>query len=76
MQFGSCLVIGLLRCHVHQNLPNLIIILRTCRLVKGSGEIIEEIVSKEEQKRINKVRNTASAIFINFDLAGDSVIEV
>lgn len=26
-----------------------------CRLVRGSGEIIEEIVSKEQQKNINKV---------------------
>ena len=26
-----------------------------CRLVKGGGEIIEEIVSKERQKAINKV---------------------
>lgn len=26
------------------------------RLVKGTGEIIEEIVSKERQKQINKVR--------------------
>ena len=25
------------------------------RLVKGTGEIIEEIVSKERQKQINKV---------------------
>ena len=26
-----------------------------CRLVKGDGEIIEEIVSREQQKAINKV---------------------
>ena len=28
---------------------------RACRLVKGDGEIIEEIVSREQQKAINKV---------------------
>lgn len=27
------------------------------RLVKGSGEILEEIVSKEQQRNINKVKN-------------------
>ena len=28
-----------------------------CRLVKGDGEIVEEIVSRERQKAINKVTN-------------------
>lgn len=27
-----------------------------CRLVKGDGEIIEEIVSRDRQRAINKVR--------------------
>lgn len=33
------------------------------RLVKGDGEIIEEIVSKERQKAINKVCTTFSLHF-------------
>ncbi len=28
----------------------------TCRLVRGDGEILEEIVSKDRQREINKVR--------------------
>ena len=28
-----------------------------CRLIKGDGEIMEEIVSKDRHKDINKVRN-------------------
>lgn len=45
----------------------LFIILHVPRLVKGDGEIIEEIVSRDRQKAINKVRHdTWSSTFYDF----------
>lgn len=37
------------------------------RLVKGTGEILEEIVSKQQHQKINKVRRTAIH-FVTFDV--------
>lgn len=37
----------------------------SCRLVKGDGEIVEEIVSREQQRNINRVSELIMYVFIN-----------
>ena len=42
-------------------------VLLNCRLVKGDGEIVEEIVSKDRQKAINKVYISKNCVhFLTF----------
>ena len=39
-----------------------------CRLIKGDGEIVEELVSKERQQQINKVAMYKRRLGLNVSL--------